>query len=338
MIRMADTQTPTLEKEPPLRRNTATPVPAPQTASVPDTADPSLCTRSNMIGRLSLYSVTATAILLAVTGLTTSAWILLPDQYQTILLTPVRWSIIALMASSLTAFTVLFILHRAFVPIRDFSYRPLDGARVHVGLTAYNDELCIGDAVREFKACPDIHKVIVAVTGGIACYKSAELVSRLVQTGVAVRVLMTESAQRFVTPLTFQSLSNSPVITSTWEAHRDHHAQHVALARWCDLMILAPASADIIAKLAAGMCDDVVSLVACGIGTNKPILLAPAMNADMWANPITQRNLTTLKETLGHHTVGPEEGWQACRTTGPGRMSEPQAILAEAVKLLQHGL
>jgi len=183
----------------------------------------------------------------------------------------------------------------------------------------------------------DDRKVIVAVTGGIACYKAAQLVSQLVQTGISVRVLMTKSATRFVTPLTFSSLSNGPVTTSIW-AHGDKSdVQHVALANWCDLMIIAPASADIIAKLAAGICDEVVSLVGAVVGKKKPMLLAPAMNADMWSNPITQRNINTVKQTLGCHTVGPETGWQACRTTGPGRMSEPDVILSRATDLLSGG-
>ncbi len=182
---------------------------------------------------------------------------------------------------------------------------------------------------------PTNRKVIVAVTGGIACYKTAQLVSRLAQAGATVRVLMTESATRFVTPLTFQSLANAPVVTSMWDVHEHHDSPHIALARWCDLMIIAPASANTIAKIATGHCDDVVSIVACAIGTAKPMLIAPAMNADMWANPITQRNITTLKDVLKCHTVGPDDGWQACRTTGTGRMSEPEAILDAAMKLMQ---
>lgn len=181
---------------------------------------------------------------------------------------------------------------------------------------------------------PSGRNVIVAVTGGIACYKSADLVSRFVQSGATVRVLMTEAATKFVTPLTFQSLSNSPVTTNIWEAYEHHDSQHIALARWCDLMVIAPATADIIAKVAAGICEDVVSLVAAAVGTSKPILLAPAMNADMWANPLTQRNLKTLKDVLRCRVVGPDTGWQACRTSGPGRMSEPEAIFDAAIDLI----
>ncbi len=182
----------------------------------------------------------------------------------------------------------------------------------------------------------DARRVIVAVTGGIACYKSASLVSRLTQAGASVRVLMTESATRFVTPLTFQSLSGSSVVSTTWEAQDGLESPHVALARWAQLMVVAPATADMIAKLAAGICDDPVGLVACGLPPHTPVLLAPAMNAQMWSHKITQRNLNALKQQLGYHVVGPEAGWQACRTSGPGRMSEPQAIFDAAKSLLKH--
>ena len=186
-------------------------------------------------------------------------------------------------------------------------------------------------------------RILVALSGGIACYKVATVVSRLVQSGANVRVMMTDAATKFVTPLTFQSLSGQPVVTSIWESVAFHDSQHIGLARWCDLMILAPASADIIAKIAAGFTDDIVSLTVSalprGEGANPgtrgtPLLLAPAMNADMWASPIVQRNLKTLKELLGVRTVGPDEGWQACRTKGAGRMSEAEAIVEAASKLL----
>ena len=182
-------------------------------------------------------------------------------------------------------------------------------------------------------------KILVGVTGGIACYKTAALVSKLTQAGASVRVVMTEAATRFVTPLTFQSLSGQTVLTSIWQADDRPDAQHVGLARWCDLYIIAPATADHLAKLAAGVCDDPVSLAACAIPRlarkpATPVLLAPAMNADMWQSPVTQRNLAVGVDVLGFRTVGPETGWQACRTSGPGRMSEPEAIFAAAAQLL----
>ncbi|MEX2215592.1 MAG: flavoprotein [Phycisphaeraceae bacterium] len=177
-------------------------------------------------------------------------------------------------------------------------------------------------------------KVIVAVTGGIAVYKVATVVSRLVQGGATVRVIMTQAATRFVAPLTFQSLSGQTVLTSIWQSDDRPDSQHIGLARWCDLFIIAPASANTLAKLAAGLCDDIVTLAACAIPRDTPVLLAPAMNADMWANPIVQRNLATVKESLGYKTVGPDEGWQACRTNGAGRMSEPEKILEAAMAML----
>ena len=178
-------------------------------------------------------------------------------------------------------------------------------------------------------------KIIVALTGGIACYKIATLVSRLAQAGADVRVLMTDAATKFIAPLTFQSLSGKPVVTSIWEAVDFHDSQHIGLARWCELFIIAPASADIIAKLAAGFTDDIVSLTASALPRETPVLLTPAMNAEMWANPIVQRNVATVMQLLKYHTVGPDEGWQACRTKGAGRMSEPEAIMAAAGKLLR---
>ncbi|MGB0767692.1 MAG: flavoprotein [Phycisphaeraceae bacterium] len=170
-------------------------------------------------------------------------------------------------------------------------------------------------------------KVLVALSGGIACYKVATLVSRLVQADADVRVVMTEAATRFITPLTLQSLSGHPVLTSMWQHDDRPDSQHVGLARWCDAMCIAPCSADMIAKLAHGLTPDIVSLAASALPSSTPLLLAPAMNADMWANPICQRNLSLLREHLPNlREVGPDEGWQACRTRGGGRMSEPEAI------------
>ena len=180
-------------------------------------------------------------------------------------------------------------------------------------------------------------KIIVGVTGGIAAYKTATVVSRLSQAGATVRVLMTPAATKFVGPLTFESLSNAPVITDIWQPVELHDSQHVSLARWCDLLIVAPTTADMLAKLAAGICDDIISLTACALPRSPkmtPVLLAPAMNAQMWENPVTQRNLGTIKDLLGYRTVGPDDGWQACRTMGQGRMSEPDAIVAAAAQTL----
>ena len=187
-------------------------------------------------------------------------------------------------------------------------------------------------------AAPDLtsRRVAVALSGGIACYKTATLVSRLAQRGADVRVMMTDAATRFVGPVTFQSLSGHNVLTSQWQTDDHPDSQHVGLARWCELLIIAPATADLIAKITHGFTDDVVSLITCAVPRETPVLVAPAMNADMWANPITQRNVEALRDPLGYKLVGPEEGWQACRTVGAGRMAEPEAILDAAVGLLQH--
>lgn len=177
-------------------------------------------------------------------------------------------------------------------------------------------------------------RVLVAVTGGIACYKSATLVSRLVQAGAVVRVIMTEAATRFVGPLTFQALTGRSVLSSVWQADDHPESQHIGLARWAELVIVAPASADILAKLAHGICDDLVSLTCCALPADTAVLVAPAMNSDMWANPIVQRNVANVRDVLGYTMVGPDEGWQACRTSGAGRMSEAEAIFDAAATML----
>lgn len=178
-------------------------------------------------------------------------------------------------------------------------------------------------------------RIIVGVTGGIAAYKACILVSKLSQAGAEVTVAMTDAATHFVTPLTFQSLSARPVYTSPWEHLESKDPQHVSLARDAALAIVAPCTMDCLAKLATGRTDDVVNLILSAIDrTTTPILLAPSMNAAMWSQNSTQRNLKTLQED-GFHFVGPAEGWQACRTVGAGRMSEPEEILAAAMKLLK---
>lgn len=172
-------------------------------------------------------------------------------------------------------------------------------------------------------------RIVIGVTGGIACYKICTVVSRLAQSGAGaeISVLMTRSATRFVTPLTFQTLSGRPVYTSQWQAIENRDSQHIGLARSADLMLIAPATANTIAKLAAGIADNLVLTVAMALPRTTPVLLAPSMNAQMWEHPLTQRNLQTVRDVLGYRIIGPEEGWQACRTKGPGRMSEPEQIL-----------
>lgn len=177
-------------------------------------------------------------------------------------------------------------------------------------------------------------EILLCVTGGIACYKAADLTSRLVQAGAGVTVAMTGAARRFVTPLTFQTLSGRRVHTSLWQATDDYSAQHVALADRAELVIVAPATADILAKMACGIGDDLVSTLLLSAAGACPILLAPAMNARMWQSPATQASVARLRQ-WGAHLVGPVEGRLACGATGAGRMAEPADILHCAAAILE---
>lgn len=180
-------------------------------------------------------------------------------------------------------------------------------------------------------------RILIGVTGGIAAYKACTLVSRLAQAGAEVTVAMTESATRFVTPLTFQALSARSVYTSAWDSGghiESSDPQHIALAARTDLAIVAPCTMDCLARLAHGLTSDIVTLILSAIDRSKtPVLLAPSMNAVMWQQPSTQRNVATLQAD-GYHFIGPADGWQACRTIGTGRMSEPEEILAISMKMM----
>lgn len=174
-------------------------------------------------------------------------------------------------------------------------------------------------------------EIIVAVCGGIAAYKVADVVSKLVQLGAGVTVCMTAEAQKFVTPLTFEALSGRRVHTDTFDLVESADPQHIALSERADLMLVAPATNNILAKVAHGLCDDLVSLMVCAAAC--PVIFAPAMNNRMYAHPVAQENLAKLKG-IGYRFIGPESGWLACRNIGPGRLSEPQAIVDEVMKIL----
>lgn len=180
-------------------------------------------------------------------------------------------------------------------------------------------------------------RIFVGITGGIAAYKTATLVSRLAQAGAEVTVAMTEAATHFVSPLTFQALSARPVYTSSWQHVESQDPQHIALASSADAAIIAPCSMDCLARLATGRADDVVCLILAAIDRSRtPVLLAPAMNSVMWAQPSTQRNIATLKAD-GFIIVGPADGWQACRNVGPGRMTEPDELVQALAAALTPG-
>lgn len=178
------------------------------------------------------------------------------------------------------------------------------------------------------------YQVLLCVTGGIACYKSADLAGKLTQAGADVTVAMTDAAQRFVAPLTFQALTGREAYTSLWQASEAYSICHTSLADRIDLMIVAPATADILAKMAAGIADDLVTTTALAVFGACDILVAPAMNPRMWQAPATQTNMKTLVDR-GVHVVGPEEGRMACGTVGPGRMTEPADILKVVAHLLK---
>ncbi len=171
----------------------------------------------------------------------------------------------------------------------------------------------------------DEKHILLGVTGGIAAYKSPEIVRRLREEGARVRVVMTRAAQRFVAAQAFQAVSGEPVRSDLWDDEAEAAMGHIELARWADAIVIAPASADFLARLAAGMADDLLSTLC--LATDAPLWLAPAMNRLMWANAATQDNAALLAER-GVRLIGPDVGDQACGETGPGRMAEPDEIVA----------
>ena len=177
-------------------------------------------------------------------------------------------------------------------------------------------------------------EIVLGVTGGIAAYKSAEIVSRLRHLGAHVHVIMTRNATEFVSPLTFQTLSANPVVTDTFAAPEYWNVEHVALAKLADIFVVAPATANILAKMACGIADDMLSTTL--LATKAPILAAPAMNTGMWTSAATQANVSVLQER-GVHLIGPASGILACGDEGAGRMSEPEEIVHEIERILSAG-
>ena len=174
-------------------------------------------------------------------------------------------------------------------------------------------------------------EIVLGVTGGIAAYKSAALVSRLRHAGATVHVIMTRNATEFVAPLTFQTLSANPVVTDTFQTPETWNVEHVALAQRAEIFVIAPATANIMAKMAAGIADDMLSTTV--LATKAPVLLAPAMNTGMWTAPATQHNHEVLRQR-GVLFVGPDSGMLACGDNGAGRMSEPDEIFEAVCHIL----
>jgi phosphopantothenoylcysteine synthetase/decarboxylase len=177
--------------------------------------------------------------------------------------------------------------------------------------------------------------IIVGVTGGVAAYKAVDLASKLTTARANIYTVMTENACRFVGPKSFEAVTNSTVFTDMWSAPEQFRFGHITLADWADLVVVAPATANIIAKIANGICDDLLSTTLC---TCWPLiksgggLLAPAMNDKMWSNPAVQKNVETIRK-MGFQLVGPAEGRLACGTKGLGRMAEPKDILEAIEKI-----
>lgn len=174
-------------------------------------------------------------------------------------------------------------------------------------------------------------EILLGVTGGIAAYKAAELTSKLVQWGARVTVVLTPAAERFIGRTTFEALTGRPVYSDLFSPQEHYQGEHIGLARRAELVVIAPATADFLAKAAIGLADDLLSTLV--LAATCPKLVAPAMNADMWAKPPVQRNLRQLRED-GWHILEPGEGWLSCGQVGPGRMAEPAEILQQISKLL----
>ena len=177
--------------------------------------------------------------------------------------------------------------------------------------------------------------IVLGLTGGIACYKAAELCRALIKEGATVQVVMTEAAAQFITPVTMQALSNRPVYGSQWDARPDNNMAHINLSREADAILIAPCSADFMSKLLHGGADELLSLMCLARPIDKvPLLVAPAMNREMWAHPATQRNLAQLAAD-GATILGVGSGYQACGETGDGRMLEPEQLLADVIAFFQ---
>ena len=174
-------------------------------------------------------------------------------------------------------------------------------------------------------------EILLGVTGGVAAYKAADLCSRLVQRGAKVTVIMTESAHQFIGATTFEALTGRPVYSHAFEANEHFQGEHIGLARRASLVVIAPATAQTMARLAHGMADDLLSTAV--LVATVPVLVAPAMNCDMWAKPAVQRNVAQLAAD-GFHLVGPEDGWLSCGQIGAGRMAEPAKILNRIEEML----
>jgi phosphopantothenoylcysteine synthetase/decarboxylase len=177
--------------------------------------------------------------------------------------------------------------------------------------------------------------ILLGVSGGIAAYKAVDLASKLTAAEAGVKTVMTDSACELIGPKSFEAVTHSVVFTSLWDTPGEYEIDHIALVDWADIIVVAPATANVIGKIANGICDDLLSTLLCAASPlieSGVVLLAPAMNNNMWDNPAVQRNIKTIKQ-MGFQLTGPETGRLACGTEGVGRMSEPQDILKAIEKI-----
>ena len=170
-------------------------------------------------------------------------------------------------------------------------------------------------------------KIVLGVSGGIAAYKSADLASKLTSEGGRVNCVLTESACQLIGPKTFEAVTGQQVFTKMWSSPEEYSITHIGLAEKADIVVLAPATANIIGKIAGGICDDLLSTIMCAVW-NKPVIIAPAMNNNMWSNPSVQKNIETLRQ-MNFNVIGPEIGRLACGTEAIGRMTEPADIIKQ---------
>ncbi len=174
-------------------------------------------------------------------------------------------------------------------------------------------------------------EILLGVSGGVAAYKAADLCSRLIQLSAKVTVVMTESAHQFIGTTTFEALTGRPVYSHAFKAQEHFQGEHIGLARRAEIVVIAPATAQTIARLAHGMADDLLSTTV--LVATVPVLIAPAMNCEMWAKSAVQRNVAQLVAD-GYHLVGPEEGWLSCGQVGAGRMAAPEMIIEKLKRVL----
>ncbi|MEI8348807.1 MAG: flavoprotein [Candidatus Omnitrophota bacterium] len=168
--------------------------------------------------------------------------------------------------------------------------------------------------------------ILLGVCGGIASYKTCELVRLLVKSGFSVKVIMTDAAIKFVSPLVFQNLSGNPVYVDMFSLLKDENIQHINLAKWAHLVVLAPLSANTLSKIANGICDNLLTTVICALPHSTEVILAPAMNEQMWKNPIIEQHVKKLQRLKKYKLLQPQKGELACGDYGEGRMPEPEAI------------